>query len=52
MAVVVSNDFIHLEVPAFDGFILTAAEQIRMLLGELEASNAIDMSCEGDLQLS
>lgn len=43
VAVVVSNDFVRLEIPALDHFVFTAGEQIRVSGRHGEAADGADM---------
>lgn len=49
---VVSDYFVHLEVPTFYGFVLAAREEIGMFLGEFNASDGIDMACKRNFKFS
>ena len=46
VAVIVTDDLVHLQVPALDGLILSAGEEIRMLLGKLKCADSIDVSSQ------
>lgn len=46
VAVIITDYFVHLQVPAFDRLILSAGEEIRMLFGELKCADGIDVSSQ------
>lgn len=52
MAVVVTNYFVVLKIPAFDLTIFTAREQIWMSWGNSESSNGADVTCKRKLQFA
>lgn len=50
MTVVMANDFVLFEVPTFDHLILPTTEEIRMPIGDSEATNGGDVTCERELE--
>jgi len=52
MAMIVSDDFILLQIPAFDHLILAAGEEIWMSIWNCQSSHGVDMSSQRDFQLA
>lgn len=52
MSVIVPDDFVHFQVPAFDRFVLPTSKKIGMLLRKFEGSNSVDVASERYLELA
>lgn len=44
VTMIVTDNFVHLQVPTLDGLVLSAGKEIRMLLRKLKCSDGVDVS--------
>lgn len=49
---VLSDDFVLLQVPALDLLVLASGEEVRMTIRDNKPPHRVDVSCEGYLKLA